>query len=50
MNNTEELYYSNNGRGPGIARVISIDNGTVTLERKKSEKTKTWKRFTLPEK
>lgn len=45
-----EIYYSNNGRGPGVARIISINNGVVFLERKaKIDSHRKWQRFTLSE-
>lgn len=50
---SEEIYLSNNGNGPGIARIISVStsSGTVVMERKPSAQSKRkWVRFTLSEK
>ena len=47
---TDEIYLSNNGKGPGIARVISISNGVVTFEYKsKLSSHRKWTRSNLPE-
>jgi len=44
------LYYGNNGRGPSIARVVSVAGGVVTLECRASETAKRTWRVALPEK
>ena len=45
-----DIYYSNNGRGPGMARVVSISGGIVALECRSSEAAKRTWRVALPEK
>lgn len=38
----DTLYYSHNGKGPGVARIISISNAGVHLKIKSNEKAKRW--------
>lgn len=46
----DQIYYSNDGRGPYIARVVSIENGIVWLEIKPNINSKKWKSITISEK
>lgn len=45
----QELYYSNGGRGPMIARVLDRYDGKVLMERK-GKNSKKWTMFVLSEK
>lgn len=48
---SEVYYLSNYGKGPMIARLISVKDGVVTMERKPSLLGRSrWIRFTLSEK
>ncbi len=38
----EQLYYSHNGKGPGVARIISRTVEYVEFECKSDEKAKRW--------
>jgi hypothetical protein len=43
-----ERYYSNGGKGPQVARILSWCDGVLTLERK-MPRAKNWERFQLKE-
>lgn len=43
----EDVYLSNNGTGPLIARILCIANGVATMERR-NKRGKRWQRFELP--
>ena len=45
--NREDIYLSNSGCGPLIARILCIANGVATMERR-PKKGKLWQRFQLP--
>ncbi len=47
---TEGLYYSNDGRGLGIARVIAVYEDRVWMERKSNAKSRHWVSFELSRK
>ena len=46
----DELYYSNGGRGPNVARVINVSDGIVHLEVKANTGSKHWRSTTISEK
>lgn len=45
----DNLYYSNDGRGPFVARVVNIDRGIVTLEYRRESGRGKWTTITLSE-
>lgn len=51
MDTNTEYYLSNGGKGPEIARIISVEDGVITLERRPSLYSKSrWRKFVLSEK
>lgn len=38
----EKIYLSNRGRGPGIAQIVSVVNGRVTIRHKANRRSKLW--------
>lgn len=48
--NDYTYYLSNNGRGPMVARLISVRDGVVSMQRKSNVKATHWVNFTLSEK
>lgn len=47
----KELYYSNNGKGPMVARIVARrPDGTLIMERRVSENKGRWYKFELHEK
>ena len=45
----DDLYYSNGGRGPGVARIRQQAGGDVAFEWKPRLQARRWQTVTLPE-